>query len=994
VGALPSNLDGRRYAELELNLATSAVLSVFVLCAAFAPSAAQELAPANFYEGQHIASVEIAGRPDLDLTPLESLIVQPTNAPYSQEKVDETMVALKNAGKFQEVEVQVTPDAAGLRLLFVLQPALYFGVFDFSNANEVFSYTQLLQIANYPKQEPYTPRRIVEAQSNLLEFLHENGYFLATVEPEVQRDEERGVVNVRFEIDLKQRARVGRVIFTGATPQETAQMEKSLRSIRARVRGAYLNTGKAYSLNRLQDATTFLQSQLAKRNYLAAQVKLISSEYNAETNRADVTFDIDRGEEISVKVTGARVSVRTRKKQIPIYQENAADPDLVHEGEENLASYFQSKGFFDVEVRSSIEQQSSGTTILYQIEKRNRGRVKDVTVHDNREFSARNLRARVAVKQARLPVFSRGKFNSRLQTQSVTSIESLYRNAGYSSVSVVPEVTRSAGNLRVSFKVVEGSRDIVASLVVQGNKSIPETKLVPEGLSLQPGRPYSRELLKQDRDRIMAAYFRQGFLLADFKSEVRFGVDDPHQIDVVYDVTEGPQVYTRIVESMGAARTHPQVILRNADINTGQPLDAMALLMGQSRLSTLGIFDWVSIDTRRPVGDSSQAEVLVKLHEGKRNTVSYGAGFEVVDRGGSIPGGKVAVPGLPAVELPSTFETSEKVIWGPTGSIQYTRSNVGGRAESLSIGGFASRLDAQASTAWNTPSLRNSSWGASLSISGERDAQNPLFTARLGTVIFQLEKFLDANKSKFILLRYSYSRTTLTDLLIPNLVLPEDQNVHLSGISASFVRDTRDNPLDAKKGIYESVEADLYLSALGSNTNFTRFQGQAAYYHQLFGGSTVWANSIRLGLAFAFSGAHIPLNQSFFTGGGSTLRGFPLNGAGPQRALPVCSNPADPTTCSEITLPVGGPQLVLLNSELRFPLGILPKLGGAAFYDGGNVYPSVGIHDFFSRYSNTIGAGLRYPTPIGTIRVDVGRNLNPVPGLTSTQFFVTLGQAF
>jgi hypothetical protein len=47
MGALPSNLDGRRHAELELNLARSAVLPVFILCASFSPPAAQELAPAN-----------------------------------------------------------------------------------------------------------------------------------------------------------------------------------------------------------------------------------------------------------------------------------------------------------------------------------------------------------------------------------------------------------------------------------------------------------------------------------------------------------------------------------------------------------------------------------------------------------------------------------------------------------------------------------------------------------------------------------------------------------------------------------------------------------------------------------------------------------------------------------------------------------------------------------------------------------------------------------
>jgi outer membrane translocation and assembly module TamA len=91
--------------------------------------------------------------------------------------------------------------------------------------------------------------------------------------------------------------------------------------------------------------------------------------------------------------------------------------------------------------------------------------------------------------------------------------------------------------------------------------------------------------------------------------------------------------------------------------------------------------------------------------------------------------------------------------------------------------------------------------------------------------------------------------------------------------------------------------------------------------------------------------------------------------------------------------------LFILNSEFRIPIpATLPlvgrNLGIAAFYDGGNVFPSVGFHDFTRLYSNNVGLGLRYNTPVGPVRIDVGHNLNPVPGIKSTQIFVTLGQAF
>jgi outer membrane protein insertion porin family len=157
----------------------------------------------------------------------------------------------------------------------------------------------------------------------------------------------------------------------------------------------------------------------------------------------------------------------------------------------------------------------------------------------------------------------------------------------------------------------------------------------------------------------------------------------------------------------------------------------------------------------------------------------------------------------------------------------------------------------------------------------------------------------------------------------------------------------------------------------------------------------VWANSIRLGLAKAYNGSFVPTSERFFSGGGTTLRGFPIDGAGPQRSVTICTNPNDTSSCiGNIRVPIGGNQLFVLNSELRIPLPIKDGLGLVAFYDGGNVYRNISLRQFVDDYTNTVGVGLRYSTPIGPVRFDVGRNLNPITGISATQFFVTLGQAF
>jgi len=652
-----------------------------------------------------------------------------------------------------------------------------------------------------------------------------------------------------------------------------------------------------------------------------------------------------------------------------------------------------------VKVELKFEKEANGVTVLYQVTKGKRGKVKAVEFHGNEHFSDRDLKPHVSVdKGMRYLPFSHGKYSEQLVRKSVKNIEGLYHGAGYSQVKVSPVVVREGGDLQLAFQVEEGVRDIVESLEVLGNKSLSHQELAPKGMNMEPGKPYSTQLLNKDRDHIMATYLDHGFLNMTLRASVKPVKDNPHKVEVVYQIDEGPQLFTARVDAVGAVRTHRDIIARNANIKVGEPLSESAVLRGESQLYTLGVFDWASVDTRR-TPDDNNAEVLVKLHESKRNSITYGFGFQVINRGGSVPNGTIALPGLPPVGLPTKFTTSQQTFWGPEGSIEYTRRNLFGRAQTLTLAAFGGRLDQRGSASWTDPAVWNTGWSSTVSLSAERTSENPIFTARLGGLGIQFQHYLDRNRQKSVILRYDFQRTSLSNITIPDLVLPEDENVRLSSVSGSFIRDTRDNPLDAHKGIFESFEVDLNPAFLGSNASFGRFLGQTAYYRSLTSDSSVvWANSLRLGLEYGFGGSHIPISQTFFSGGGSTLRGFSLNGAGPQRTVSVC--PVDNLSCGEtIAVPVGGKMLVIANTELRFPLGVsMPllggPLGGAAFYDGGNVYSNISFGNVFSDFTHTVGFGVRYKTPVGPIRVDIGHLLNPPPGVKSLQFFVTLGQAF
>src|SRR5215469_7364617 len=183
-----------------------------------------------------------------------------------------------------------------------------------------------------------------------------------------------------------------------------------------------------------------------------------------------------------------------------------------------------------------------------------------------------------------------------------------------------------------------------------------------------------------------------------------------------------------------------------------------------------------------------------------------------------------------------------------------------GRAETLSIGGLAARLDQRAVASWTDPAFLNSVWTANVSLTGERTSENPIFTEKLVEGGFQVHRTLNRAKTETLFLRYTLRRDDISNLLIPDLVPPEDRNVRLSTLTASYIRDTRDTPLDAHRGIYQSFEVGINPSVLGSSTNFGRFMGQTAYYQRIGGNNIIWANSLRVGLELAYNGAHIPLS--------------------------------------------------------------------------------------------------------------------------------------
>src|SRR5262249_32815101 len=156
--------------------------------------------------------------------------------------------------------------------------------------------------------------------------------------------------------------------------------------------------------------------------------------------------------------------------------------------------------------------------------------------------------------------------------------------------------------------------------------------------------------------------------------------------------------------------------------------------------------------------------------------------FEVSHRGGNIPTGTVALPGGGGTIGLNGHEIapSQSTFASPRGILQFTRHNMRGLAETASVSILASRLDYRLLTTYTQPHFFGSQWSSLGSFSLERNSENPLFTAGLGDLSFQVERQISRKHNTRVQFRYDFNKTALSHILVPDLVLPQDRNVHLS----------------------------------------------------------------------------------------------------------------------------------------------------------------------------------------------------------------------
>lgn len=950
------------------------------------------------YAGKRVAEVRF--EPPVQPIPTAELLSRipiQVGEEFRQSSIRRGIENLYQTGRFEDITVDAVEQDGQVILTFITVNRWFVGGQLIEGEKDPPSKTQLLNSTKLNLGEEFTEGGLHQAVENMTSVLRANGFFEAKVDTEINRQQDTEQVDVRYLVEPGIRAKFTDPVIRGQTQQTVAEVIKAAGWKRLFGWGGY----RPITESRVESGIQKIRRSLEKKDLLMSKVLLMGMEWKPDLKAAVPSIEIIDGPKVELRVEGFRLSKRKQRELIPIFEERSVDRELLAEGSRSLEAHLQTKGYFDASADFTTTNKGDAQSITYSIDRGLRYKLANLAITGSQYFDIPTIRERLIITPATPVRYRHGRFSEQMLQDDKAAIEDLYRSNGFLDVKVNSEVNTGFKNKErlqsVEIEIEEGKQYLIGKLEISG--------LSPEGeefvhslMQSSEGQPFSNQTLAVDRETVLNAFFNQGYTGAAFDWTAQRG-NEPNRVDVKVEIKQGTQVFVRQVLVGGLNRTDPKLVYSRISLRPGDPLSLGQMLDSQKRLYDLGIFARVDTAIQNPAGNEEEKYVLFEVEEAKKYSFNIGVGAQV----GRIGGGSVENFDSPAGAAG----------FSPRVNIGLTRNNFLGLGQSITSQARLSNIQRRAQTTYLVPHFRDRD-DLSLSVSALYDDSNDVRTfaaTRIEGAIQLTRRLSRANtvQGRYVLRRVSVDPESLKiePQLIPRLAQP----VRLGIFAGTFIQDRRDDPIESKKGFYNSVDAGMAMRAIGSESNFARILARNSTYHRV-GKDLVFARSVTFGFQDRLTGGpleDVPLPERFFAGGASSHRGFPENQAGPR----------DPTT----GFPIGGKALLIFNHELRYPL-IGDNLGGVLFHDMGNVYSRIGAisfrfnqHDLqdFDYMVQAVGLGFRYRTPIGPIRIDLayapnsprfigfegtreellfGQGRQTLQRISQFQFHFSLGQAF
>ncbi|PZQ49491.1 MAG: hypothetical protein DI556_11555 [Rhodovulum sulfidophilum] len=468
----------------------------------------------------------------------------------------------------------------------------------------------------------------------------------------------------------------------------------------------------------------------------------------------------------------------------------------------------------------------------------------------------------------------------------------------------------------------------------------------PASLGYLPGAQAEAGVIGKASDLAIAHWRVRGHPKAAESGREVIADHENDRLDVELRLDPGREARYGPTTVEGASRTDPEFIRFMTDLPEGARFDSAQVARSQARLGRLGIFRSLRIEEADEIEPDGSLPMTVRVEDRRPRTIGFGGTYSTIDglgleaywmhrnlfgRGERLRF-DASVSGLLESVDPNSFDYSL--------GVAFTKPGIYRPDTDLIAGLLAQRLD------YDT--YRETSFGGNIG-----------FAQQFGD---RLTGDLSAN----------FARAKFEDIY-------GTRHFFTLGLLGNLVYDIRNDPLDATRGYYiAAMLQPFYEFDYGNPAIRGTLEGR--YYHSLVGlDRLVLAGRVKVGSYYGPSAAESPPDLLFFAGGGGSVRGYPYRSIGVQ------------TTVDGVEGTIGGRGLFEASAETR--LRFTESWGGAAFADAGFVSEN-------PRFAGEnelrigVGAGVRYFTPIGPLRVDLATPLDPLPGDSRIALYIGIGQAF
>jgi len=629
----------------------------------------------------------------------------------------------------------------------------------------------------------------------------------------------------------------------------------------------------------------------------------------------------------------------TLQDKIDVKLGSVYNPVDVQRAVEKLRDFYEDEGYFEVQITPTVEKfADQDVKLIFNIVEGRQMTIEAIKFVGNKGLRDDQLKEAMETKERQYFIL-RGKVQRQRLEQDVDRILSLYNDFGYIQARVEStdvSVDRERARVTITITVTEGPQFRVGDVKITGVTLLPE-KEVERQLRLRTGDVFSVSRVRETTQGILNLYSAIGRASADVNAK-RDQLPTVNQINLTFEITEGPEVYVERINISGNVRSEDKILRRELPLHEGELFTLQAKERARQRLVNLGYFETVNVDTQ-PGSDKTKIIVNVVVVERATGIFSIGGGYSSVDSlVGTIDlaqrnflgrGWEVAIRIRAAVTQQGTISFTDPWLFDRplSGGFDIYKSIRDYQDYTYDTTGLNLRLSHPFAEYWR--------WHT-----GYRLSQD-------------IVKNLKANAPPDL---QEQKGTTIT-----------------SSIGGSLTRDSRDVVAAPSKGGQTAITLDF--AGLGGDSQFYKTTFLQTYFQPIWLGH-ILGTRFEAGYGEGWGGKDLPIFERFYLGGPNTIRAFKF-----RSVSPVDSG----------GFKTGGTSEILANVEYIIPLPF--GLRVAFFFDVGNVY---GFGTPFDptdlRYGP--GAGIRWQSPFGPIRVDYGLNIDRRPGEGPGAFQFSVGSPF